>query len=108
MTASLNNHALVIGASGLIGWSVVNQLCHPYPSPTPFKQITALVNRPLKLEDSLWPEHISGCPELSLASGFNLLCSEEELEDGLREKVSDFKSISHVYYFGKTAGRMRI
>lgn len=101
MAGKTDHHALVIGASGLIGWSVVNQLLQPYPTPSPFSKVTALVNRPLDLEDTFWPKHASGHPQLSLAAGVDLLCSDEELEQTLREKVPDVGSISHVYYFGK-------
>lgn len=96
-----DHHALVIGASGLIGWSVVDQLLQPYPSPSPFRKITALVNRPLKLEDSFWPANKPGRPELSLTSGVNLLCDDDEFETILKDKVTNPGSISHVYYFGR-------
>ncbi|KAH7377360.1 hypothetical protein BKA66DRAFT_572159 [Pyrenochaeta sp. MPI-SDFR-AT-0127] len=99
MSAHPKNHALVIGASGLIGWSIVDQLLQPYPSPSPFRKITALVNRPLTLEDSFWPQHAPGRPELSLTSGVNLLCNEDEFAAILQDKVSNVESISHVYYF---------
>jgi nucleoside-diphosphate-sugar epimerase len=101
MATSPNYHALVIGSSGIIGWSVVNQLLAPYPSPSPFRKVTALVNRPLRLEDSFWPEKAPGGPELALASGVDLLCGDDEVERGLREKVDDVESVSHVYYFGE-------
>ncbi|KAF1846254.1 uncharacterized protein K460DRAFT_386550 [Cucurbitaria berberidis CBS 394.84] len=99
MTTNSGHHALVIGASGLIGWAVVDQLLQPYPSPSPFRKVSALVNRPLELEDSFWPDSATGNPELGLISGVNLLCSDREFEDLLRDKVPDVASISHVYYF---------
>ena len=101
MAGESNHHALVIGASGLIGWSVVNQLLQRYPTPSPFAKVTALVNRPLKLDDSFWPPPSSGQLQLCLTSGVNLLCSDEEFEALLKEKVSDIDSISHMYYFGR-------
>jgi nucleoside-diphosphate-sugar epimerase len=101
MAASTEFHALVIGASGIIGWSVVNQLLQPYPSPSPFHKVTALVNRPLKLVDSFWPSSAPDRPKLVLASGVNLLCEDAEFEKLLKEKVDDVTSISHVFYFGK-------
>lgn len=94
-----SHHALVIGASGVIGWSVVNQLLQPAPSPSPFSRITALVNRPLNLEDALWPLPGPGRPQLDLVSGIDLLCSDSEFESSLTQKVPDANSISHVYYF---------
>lgn len=95
------HHALVIGASGLIGWSVVNQLLQPRSSAAPFRKVSALVNRPLKLEKSFWPEQTPDRPELSLASRVNLLCEDEEFESLLKAKVEDVQSVSHVYYFGE-------
>ncbi|KAF2646054.1 hypothetical protein P280DRAFT_414972 [Massarina eburnea CBS 473.64] len=94
-----NHHALVIGASGLIGWSVVNQLLLSYPSPGTFSKITALVNRPLKLEDSFWPNHTPDKPELKLVSGINLVCEDEQFRGKLRENVEDVETITHVFYF---------
>jgi nucleoside-diphosphate-sugar epimerase len=94
------HHALVIGASGLIGWSVVNQLLQPYPTPSPFRKVTALVNRPLELEDSYWPNAGPGNPELALASGANLMCEDDEFARVLKQKVEDINSVSHVFYFG--------
>lgn len=101
MTAHHDDHALVIGASGIIGWSVVNQLLQPYPTPSPFRKVTALTNRPLGLKESFWPENSTGRPKLSLASGVNLLCEDDEFAELLKEKVDDVDSITHVYYFGE-------
>lgn len=101
MAADSKFQALVIGASGLIGWSVVDQLLQPYPSSSPFQKVTALINRPLELRDSFWPTGATDRPELALVSGVNLLCGDAELEHLLKEKVPDVSSVSHVYYFGK-------
>jgi nucleoside-diphosphate-sugar epimerase len=95
-----NNHALVIGASGLIGWSVVNQLLQCYPAKGTFTRVTALVNRPLDLGDCFWPETTDSTPALDLIPGINLLSTDEELEATLKERVADVASITHVYYFG--------
>jgi hypothetical protein len=94
------HYALVIGASGLIGWSVVNQLLSPYPSPAPYLRVVALVNRPLKLSDSFWPKPALGRPSLALSTGVDLLCSDGELVRILKEKVKSVESITHVYYCG--------
>ena len=95
-----NNHALVIGASGLIGWSVVNQLLQCYPAEGTFSRVTALVNRPLELEKSFWPKATESTPELELIAGIDLLCADEQLEATLKEKIASVGSITHVYYFG--------
>jgi nucleoside-diphosphate-sugar epimerase len=87
------NHALVIGASGVIGWSVVNQLLQPYPSPSPFSNVD--------IKDMFWSEPSRGQPEVRLVAGVNLLCSDAEFEKVIEEKVPDVGSISHVYYCGK-------
>ena len=99
MTGS-NYHALVIGASGLIGWSVVNQLLQCYPTEGTFTRVTALVNRPLDLENCFWPKKSNSTPELDLIPGINLLSTDEELEATLKERVANVASITHVYYFG--------
>lgn len=99
-----NNHALIIGASGLIGWSVVNQLLRSYPTEGTFSKVTALVNRPLDLEKCFWPKTSIPAPELDLVSGVDLLCTDQEFEARLKEKVTDVASITHVYYFGKLKG----
>lgn len=95
-------HALVVGASGLIGWSVVNQLLQPYPSANSFTKVTALVNRPLESKKSFWPKRTPGAPELELLSGVDLQCEDGEFEDTVKERIKDVGSITHVYYFGKT------
>jgi nucleoside-diphosphate-sugar epimerase len=95
------SHALVVGASGLIGWAVVDQLLRSYPAPHAFSKVTALVNRPLKLEDSFWPVEGrgNGGPELALVPGVNLTRDDEEVERVLKE-VKDVDSVRYVFYFG--------
>jgi len=51
---SSNLHALVFGASGVAGWSVVDQILSNYPREGTFSKVTALVNRPLNFEESYW------------------------------------------------------
>jgi hypothetical protein len=108
MTTPSNYHALVIGASGIIGWSVVNELLLPYPSSTPFTKITALTNRPLKFEDSFWPDNAPSRPALSLVSGIDLHCEDDEFAESLEKKVADVASVTHVYYFGKLVVNTRM
>lgn len=96
--------ALVIGASGLVGWSVVDQILKSYPAASgesPFRKVTALVNRSLNVEDSFWPKDEPKAPKLKLASGINLLCGDEEFETILKENVEDISTVSHVFYFGE-------
>lgn len=88
--------ALVFGASGLAGWGVVDQLLSNYPSEGTFSKVTALVNRPLKADDSYWPS--PSLPKLSLISGINL--TSEGFMDEFVSKVEDIGSVTHVFYFG--------
>jgi uncharacterized protein YbjT (DUF2867 family) len=96
------SHALVVGASGLIGWAVVDQLLRSHPAPHTFSKVTALVNRPLKLEDSFWPveRRGNGAPELALVPGVDLTSDDEEFERVLKEGVKDVESVRYVFYFG--------
>lgn len=96
------NHALVFGASGLAGWAVVDELLSNYPAHGTFRKVTALVNRPLKLEDSWWPAPSPDRPELELIAGVNLLNgSVEEFTAFLKDKVKDVGAVTHVFYFGQ-------
>lgn len=70
--AEKGSHALVFGASGLVGWGVVDQLLSNYPAQGTFSKVTALVNRPLDIKDSFWPEESPARPKLELVSGFTL------------------------------------
>lgn len=96
-----NGHALVFGASGLVGWAVVDQLLGNYPVKDTFSEITALVNRPLKIEDSYWtPPSPGPQPELQLVSGINLMQGTvEEFTALMAEKVKDMGTVTHVFYF---------
>jgi hypothetical protein len=52
--SSDKKHALVFGASGISGWSILNQAL-TYPTPTTFSHITGLTNRPLTPRRRLSP-----------------------------------------------------
>ncbi|KAK7701782.1 hypothetical protein SLS57_011622 [Botryosphaeria dothidea] len=94
------NHALVLGASGLAGWAVVNELLSNYPTPGTFRKVTAVVNRPLNIEDYFWPAQSADRPDLELVSGVNLLNgSTEEFTSFLKDKLKDIQTVTHVYYF---------
>ncbi|KAK8867415.1 Tannase and feruloyl esterase family protein [Apiospora arundinis] len=94
------NHAIVFGASGLIGWAMVDQLLAPYPAPGTFASITAVANRPIDLGEAHWPEPEAGRrPDLRLVSGVDLRGDAGALADTLRRQVPNADKITHVYYF---------
>lgn len=96
------NHALVFGASGLIGWGVVNELLAGYPEQDAFSKVTAITNRPVAEPHLHWPSPAPGRPSLQLAAGVDLRSgTPEDLAAQLRAKVPDVESVTHVFYFGK-------
>ncbi|KAL8782221.1 MAG: hypothetical protein Q9213_005587 [Squamulea squamosa] len=93
-------HALVFGASGLIGWGIVDQLLSNYPAQGTFAKVTALVNRPLDVQHSFWPLESPERPELHLVSGINLAeGTVESVTNLLRTNVEAIEEVTHVFYF---------
>jgi hypothetical protein len=93
----MGKRAIVFGASGVTGWSFVNEMLHDYPETNVWDSVVAMTNRPLKQEDSLWPND----SRLQIVSGIDLLRdSQENLESALKQKVQDVDKITHVYYLG--------
>lgn len=94
----MGKKALVFGASGVTGWSFVNEILNDYPEKGVWDGVVAMTNRPLKREDSLWPVD----DRLQIVSGVDLLKgSQDDLESALKQKVQHIESITHVYYLGK-------
>ncbi|CAN9479384.1 unnamed protein product [Alternaria alternata] len=92
----MSNHALVYGASGISGWSIVNAILNGYPSKDAFSRVTAMVNRPLTREMALWPDD----PRLQIVSGIDLVKgTQEELEEQIKEKVKDVETVTQVYFY---------
>ena len=91
------NHALVFGATGVLGWAIVNELLNGYPSPDSFEKVTTLSNRPIT-ENALWPES----KKLQVVSGIDLLTEngQEELERDMKKRISGMESVSHVFCCG--------
>lgn len=87
------SHALVFGASGVSGWAITNQALQ-YPAKNTFAKVTALTNRPLSIEDSSLPKD----SRLQLASGIDLTGSVDSIVSGLKSKVKDVESVSHVFF----------
>ncbi|KAI9813065.1 MAG: hypothetical protein M1827_004285 [Pycnora praestabilis] len=89
-------HALIFGASGVTGWAFVNEMLHDYPKTGTWSQVTALSNRPLTLEDSLWPKD----DRLRIVSGIDLLKGDQDdLAAAMKDKISDIDTVTHAYYF---------
>lgn len=89
--------ALVFGASGVTGWSVVNEILTDYPKLGIWDEVHALTNRPLSQKDSHWPND----PRLNIVSGIDLLeGSQEDLENELKKKVKEIEKVTHLYYLG--------
>lgn len=89
-------HALILGASGISGWSLLNQ-ARVYPTPTTFARITGTTNRPFALEQS----HIPQDSRIHIASGIDFTKSVETVAKALKEKIPDVASVTHVFYTGK-------
>ncbi|KAF4956390.1 hypothetical protein FSARC_11592 [Fusarium sarcochroum] len=86
-------HALIFGASGISGWSLVNQ-ARVYPSPTAFARITGTTNRPTSIGQLQIPED----DRIQLASGIDLTKSVDEVVAALKEKVPHVDTVSHVFF----------
>jgi nucleoside-diphosphate-sugar epimerase len=94
--AAGGHHALVLGASGINGWAVVNQILLGYPAANVFSRVSALTNRPLSQEVSQWPKS----DKLNIVSGLDLLKgSQTELQDAIKSRVESIETVTHVYFF---------
>lgn len=94
-------HAIVFGASGLIGWAVVDQLLRSYPEVGTFSKITAVTNREVKFPESHWPEPGADRPILQLISGVDLRRGDgAALADTLKAAVEDIHNVTHLFYLG--------
>lgn len=90
------HHALVLGASGISGWALLNQL-RSYPSSQSWSRVTGTTNRPFSLEQArLPPDH-----RFKLVSGIDLTESVDRIVQDLRDKVPDINSVTHVFYTGR-------
>ncbi|OKL60379.1 hypothetical protein UA08_04019 [Talaromyces atroroseus] len=97
--AESSNHAIVYGASGLIGWAIANQLLHSYPHAGAFSKVTAVTNRSLNLSEAFWPELDSQRPDLRLVSGIDIgHDNETTVANALKLAVKDIETVTHVFY----------
>jgi hypothetical protein len=92
----MGKRAIVFGASGVTGWSVVNEILNDYPEKGVWDSVIAMTNRPLRQEDSFWPTD----PRLQIVSGVDLLGSLDQIEEALKKNIKDVKKITHAYYLG--------
>ncbi|KAK9350836.1 hypothetical protein V1523DRAFT_418598 [Lipomyces doorenjongii] len=86
-------HALVLGASGISGWSLLSQL-RTYPSAGYWKRITGTTNRPFSFEQA----RIAPEDRIQLVSGINLTDTVDKIVDGFRSKVKDIDTVTHVFF----------
>lgn len=98
----MSKSALIFGASGVTGWSFVNETLNDYPQSNVWKRVHALTNRPLSQEQSQWPKD----QRLNIVSGIDLLQgSQEQLENTITEKIPDIAEVTHIYYLAYKAGK---
>lgn len=98
----MGHHALVFGASGILGWAIVNEILNNYPEKGTYSKVTALTNRPLTREEALWPTPGGDRPELSIVSGIDLTQGTmEDVKDRLKDRVPDVDTVTQVHYFGE-------
>ncbi|KAJ5709057.1 hypothetical protein N7493_010391 [Penicillium malachiteum] len=101
--AESSNHAIVFGASSLVGWALVDHLLGPDPDSQSFSKITAIANRPLDFAQLYWAKP-SDDRELQLVSGIDLRQSDGlTLAALLAQKVKNINTVTHVYYLVFTA-----
>ncbi|EQB47273.1 hypothetical protein CGLO_13600 [Colletotrichum gloeosporioides Cg-14] len=92
--------ALVFGASGVSGWSFVNEILHDYPTTGIWNGCIALTNRPLDLDKTLWPRD----ERLSVISGVDLLGGDQdELNKTMKQKVTGIEKVTHIFYLAYKA-----
>jgi hypothetical protein len=87
--------ALVLGASGIIGWRVTLEAIQ-YPAPQAFKRVIALTNRPLTKKDAYLPDN----SRLDIHSGIDLTKDVEEATNSLAT-IPGIGDVTHVYFTGK-------
>ncbi|KAL4863148.1 hypothetical protein BDV12DRAFT_177842 [Aspergillus spectabilis] len=91
--AATVKHALIFGASGISGWSLLNQTLQ-YPTPTTFNRVTGLCNRPFRTDDALLPDD----DRLNIVSGIDLTQPVEVVKALLKEKINDVESVDVVFF----------
>lgn len=88
----MSNHAIVFGASGLLGWSVLSELI----ASSEFSKVTAVLNRPATAEQLCLSSE-----KLNIVSGINLNeGTGETLAKALTDATPEVRGVTHAFYFG--------
>ncbi|RDA93513.1 hypothetical protein CP533_3980 [Ophiocordyceps camponoti-saundersi (nom. inval.)] len=87
------NHALVFGATGLLGWGVLSQLLSGYPHKGTFSSVTAVLRRRMTVEEL---GLASASQPVTLVDDIDLLAGDVEEKLG---GVAGVEGTTHVFYF---------
>ena len=87
-------HALVIGASGISGWALMNA-CLTYPTTHTFSRVIGLTHRPLDPKDALLP--MEEPKRWELHSGFDLSRGVNSVKEKLGQ-IGGLEEITHVFF----------
>jgi hypothetical protein len=84
--------ALIFGASGITGWSLLRE-CLTYPTKDTFSRVIGLTNRPLNARDAMLPDD----SRWELHSGMDLT---KDVEDVVRllKGIEGIEKTTHVYF----------
>ena len=86
-------HALILGASGISGWSLLNQ-AQEYPSKTAFARITGTTNRPFSLKRAQIPDE----ERMLLVSSIDFTKTVDDVAAALKTKIPDVETVTHVFF----------
>ena len=89
-------HALVLGASGISGWSLLNQL-RQYPSAETWQRISGTTNRPFDISQSGIPTD----DRLRVYSGIDLTKGVDIIVQSLKVNVENVETVTHLFFTGE-------
>lgn len=75
------------------GWACVKEALE-FPTPSSFKKVTGLTNRPLSIEDS----HLPKDERIQLVSGIDLTGTVDSVFDSMKQKIKDIDTVTHVIF----------
>ncbi|KAF4765281.1 hypothetical protein N7455_003995 [Penicillium solitum] len=90
---STQKHALVVGASGITGYGLLQNLLS-YPTADYWTSITGLTSRPMDKAQALLPDEF----RLRLVSGLNLNTPHAEAVVAFLKAIPQIELITHVYF----------